>query len=345
MQKPLINRRVTIKDIAAVLGISHSTVSRALNGRPHVDAELRAQVRSAAEAAGYVGNSAARLMRGGSSSFVGLVMPEMQDEWDSAVAKSFSECCNAASMQMMLAVTEDDPIVEYRLVRALCEAEVAGIVFVPCRAPKRATTRMLKLLPVVQFVRRVASLASDCVLTDDESGIFAATKHLLDIGHTRIGYIGLDLGLSTGAERLAGYSLAIVRAGLSVSQAMVETGPPRAEFGCRALLKLLSAKRRPSAVIAASSHLTLGAIEAIQSLKLRIPEDLSLVGYGDPPWFKLWGPGITTLSLPVQEIVKMSSTTLFRRIRDSRAGIGQPEKLIRTKLVPTLVIRGSAAAP
>jgi LacI family transcriptional regulator len=343
MQRPSISKRVTIKDIAVTLGISHSTVSRALNDRPHVNADVRALVRTAAETAGYVGNSAARLMRGGNSSFVGLVIPEMQDEWDSAVAKSFSECCNAASMQMVLAVTEDDPVVEYRHVRALCEAEAAGIMIVPSRAPKRATTRVLRFLPVIQFVRRIGTLASDWVLTDDESGLSAATKHLLDLGHNRIGYIGLDGGLSTGAERLAGYSVAIRHAGLSTPRAMIETGPPRIEFGRHALTKLLSARRRPTAIIAASSHLTLGAIEAIQSLKMSVPNDLSLVGYGDPPWFKLWGPGITTLSLPVQEMVMMSSAALFRRISDSRKGIGRTERLVRTKQAPTLVIRGSTA--
>jgi DNA-binding LacI/PurR family transcriptional regulator len=338
-------RRVTIKDIAAELGVSHSTVSRALAGHPNISPAVRASVGSAAKSAGYVANTAARLMRGGSSSFVALVIPELQDEWDSAIAKTFAECCNAASMQMVLAVTEDDPTIEYQHVRAICEAKVAGALIIPARSPKRATTQLLKDLPVLQLVRRVRSLATDCVLTDDEGGLFAAAQHLLDLGHRSIGYIGLDIGLSTGAERLAGVRKALSQAGIDISQAPVEIGPPRADFGRQALPRLISAATRPTAIIAGSSHLTLGAIEAIQSLKLRVPQDISLVGYGDPPWFKLWGRGITTLSLPVHEIVVTASAALLQRIRGPAADRPRSEGYVLTKHAPLLVVRGSTSPP
>lgn len=334
----------TIKDIAAHLGMAHSTVSRALNDHPHTSEETKLRVRRAAAELGYIANSGARLMRLGRSSLIGLIVPDVENPFYSAAAKVMAESCAAEGFQLLLAVSEDDPEQEQQHVQALREARAAGVAVALTANPRRQTLTLLRQIPVVQFVRRNPAMPSDAVGIDDTEGTRLATSHLLDLGHRHIAFVGGLEELSTGAARVGGYRQALRDAKVKADPALVKFGRPRPEFGREALLELLHGRIRPTAVVLGSSQLTLGALDAISATGISIPSGLSLVGYGDPEWFRLWKPSITTIGLPLKDISATAASLLFRRIRE--AGAEPAERTgLHAPFLPNLIIRGSTAKP
>jgi DNA-binding LacI/PurR family transcriptional regulator len=330
---------VTIKDIATHLGLSHATVSRALNDHPFTSDRTKLKVHDAAAALGYIRNAGAGMMRGTRSKMVGFVAPDVQNDFYATVTKTLAESCTEAGMQLVLAVSEDDSELELRKVRALREARVAGIIITPTASPLRKTVELLKAIPTVQLVRSVAALGDVTVRIDDALGTFLSTNHLLELGHTRIGFIGGFGELSTGRDRLNGYQNSLAAMGIKVDEELIALGLPRSSFGFEATVRLLAVRKPPTALVLASSQLTLGALRAIQHLGLTVPSDLSLTGFGDPEWFALWGPGMTTVSLPTNEIAGTAAALLVRQARAS--GASDEPLSSRVTLAPRLIVRGS----
>jgi len=331
----------TIKDIAAHLGISHSTVSRALNDHRHTNRETKEKVLKAAATLGYVPHSGARTMRQSRNNLLGLIIPDVQNDAYTAIAKAMAESCARVGYELILGVSEDDPALEWQHIRGLQEARGEGVLIVPTANPDRRTVAATRQIATVQVVRSHAALIADAITIDDEAGTFAATSHLQELGHRRIAFVGGREVLSTGTNRLAGYRKAIERRRGAATDALVELGDPRPLFGRQAVLGLLSRRKQPTAIVLASSQLTIGALEALHQLNVRVPHDLSMVAYGDPDWFKLWGPGITTVGLPLPQIANAAVESLLGRIGDSndRSLLAKP---VHVRFQPHLIIRGSA---
>lgn len=327
---------ITLRDIAARLGLSHSTVSRALADNPAINAGTRARVRAAAEAMGYVANASARLLRGERSALVGLVIPDVQNDFYATIARIVADTLAGQGFQTVLAITEDDPAREQQALLGLVEARAAGVILTPTAQPLAGALALLPRMPVVQLLRAQRDIGADRVLIDDEEGIALATTHLLALGHRRIAYLGTPAMLSTGAARLAGFRRAFAAAGATVDERLVCQGAPRPETAQDAVLDLLRRAAPPTALLCASSELTLGALLALQSLGLRAPDDLSITGYGDPRWFALAEGGITTVQLPVEDVARAAATALLRRMS------GEGDTAANgTRFRPRLAVRGS----
>jgi LacI family transcriptional regulator len=341
---PRTSAEVTIRDIARALDISHTTVSRALAGSPKISDETKLRVRAAVEQMGYVPSASARLMRGRQSSIVGLVIPDIQNDFYATVAKFVANAMADRSMQLMLCVTNDDPARELRELRALLELRPAGVIVVPSPAPESETLALLRNLCTVQLLRKHVGLNGTAVLIDDRKGVYSATCHLLDYGHRRIAYVGGRTEISTGRERLAGFHEALAERKIEAGPVML--GPPRPEFARHAVTSLMTAKNRPTGIIFGSSELTLGAMLALRALGLEWPRDVSVVGYHDPAWFELAERGITTVRLPVEGIA-LTATSLVLSKHDAHRPDEQsePEPLSTdVQFTPNLVLRSSTAA-
>ncbi len=336
---------VTIKHIAAQLGISHSTVSRALADHPRTSAATKARVRAAARNLGYVAHSAARTMRGRRSALAGLLLPDIRNDFYAIVAKAMAETCNRAGLQLVLAITEDDPDTENRQVRELSEARAAGIVLVPSPAPTRETRTLLRRAPLVQLVRRCPGLDSDWMGIDDQAAIGSAVRHLLSLGHVRMGYVGGFKSLSTGSSRLRAYRATLADAGVECDESLVRTGPPRAGFGREAARALLAVPKPPTAIVTGGLRIAIGVLQAVRDADVRVPEELSLVGFGDGTPFQWWGKGMTTIQLPARDLATAAADLLVRRVREERKG-DQPRTDGAVVLYQSkLIVRGSTAAP
>lgn len=333
-------RRTTIKDIAVHLGIDHSTVSRALNDNPNISEETKHQVRQAAHRLGYVANASARAMRYNHNPLIGLAIPDIRNDFYSAVARALAERCNGAGFQMVLVNTDDHPEVENRQVRALMEARVAGVVITPSPELLENTARLLAPVPTVQLVRQSPKLEGDIVGMDDIGAMREATEHLLALGHKRIGYIGTRKDINVGQARFDGYLQAHAAAGLTVDLNHVALVSPRQSFGADSVARLLALPQPPTALIIGSSELTIGGLSAIQAAGVSIPKEIAVVGYGDPVWCRLLSPALTAVQLPVDAMVEAAEALILERI----GARGQPPAERQSRMCePTLVVRGSTA--
>lgn len=335
------NPPVTIKHIADVLKMNHATVSRALNDHPKISTETKERVREAARALGYIANSGARLMRSGDSHLVGLIVPDVQNEFFNAAARAMAACSAQFDFQMMLGLSEDDPQREEQQVRAFRESRVAGVLIAPCSAPTAETAKMLQQIPTVQFLRFQPDVGPVGIRADDHAGICAATLHLVELGHQRIGFIGTPRELSTGNERMTGYYAALAMHGISVDPRLSFFGPARPEAGYAAVRKLLRGPGKPTALVVASSRQLLGSMRALHEDGIVLPDDLSLVGYGDTDWFQACSPAITAVSLPVDEMSQHATNLLFNIMRDESAVAASPHT---TSFATKLIVRGSTCA-
>src|ERR1017187_4392226 len=227
---------ITLKNIAERLDISVSTVGRALADHPRIGRETKKRVRATAEELGYVVNRSARIMRGGSSHLIGLLVPDIQSTFYSMAAQKLSNCFESEGFHLALSLTGDNHDVEMQQVRELFSARVAGIVTVLSAAPRRETLALLKMIPHVQLLRRIPALG-DWFGMDEERAIHDATTYLLELGHRRIGFVG-DLIFSTGISRYEGFCRAVSDFNLKVDETLVELGPPNVRFGAEAVSQL-----------------------------------------------------------------------------------------------------------
>jgi LacI family transcriptional regulator len=342
---PVLKRpAATIKEIASQLGVSHSTVSRALNDHRHTSEATKERVRTAARAMGYIPHGPARAMRGARTSLVGLIIPDIQNYFYATVARVIAQTCAARSLQLVLAVSEDDAALEYRHAMALREAHAGGIIVVPTAAMERRTSVLLNASPTVQLVRTSPQLRGQSVAIDDRFGTRAATQHLLEQGHRRLAFVGGPAGLSTGRSRLAGFAEAVAAAGLSIEDMAVELGPPRGDFAHAATARILDRANRATGLVLGGAELDVGALAAIREAHLRVPQDLSFVGYGDPEWFRLWAPPITTVDLPVEEVASTTAALLIQMMHLSDVPPSTESAAVRIVVEPRLIVRETTRA-
>lgn len=308
-------RQVTIKDVAAHLGVSFSAVSRALNDQQHTSKAMKDRVRSAAAELGYVPNNAARMMHRRHSQLIGLVIPDLANQIFAETASIMSERCHAAGYQLILAVSQRNATIELEQVEALREMRVAGVIIAPCGDSLPETRALLSSMPVVQMARRNVTYNVPTIESDDRGGTRNGVRHLIQLGHRAIAVIGGDQTM-TDDERFNGAVEAMADAGLSFDPRHVLRGPLTAEFGKEATSRLLQLPDRPTAILATNSVLTLGLVDAIHRAQIAVPQQMSIIGFGDPDWFRLWGPGLTTIQLPIAQLAEACAQHLLRQIKE-----------------------------
>lgn len=341
MKAQPVQANATIRDIADDLDLSHSTVSRALADHPHVRTETRMRVQARARELGYVPNGLAQSMRGAHGPVLGLVIPDIRNEFYASMAQIVADAAAARGFHLALSITEDDPDREMGDVRALLVSRAAGIIITPTSHARSETLDMLRGTNAAQLVRQHDAIAQEAVLIDDAAGIAAATRHLVNYGHRHIAYVGTHADISCGRDRHEGFRAVMAEHGLDAGS--VALGPPRPEFAQHAVPSLLAGERRPTGLVIGSSSLTIGALEALRSMHLAWPRDISVVGYGDPVWFKLIGDGLTTVQLPVQEMGRYATSLLLLRFEGNAIVHERAEERRASRFSPSLVVRGSTA--
>jgi DNA-binding LacI/PurR family transcriptional regulator len=332
---------VTIKSIADALGMAHTTVSRALNDHPHTNAETKNRVREMADRLGYVANAGARRMRSGSSRQIGFIVPDVQNEFFNALARSLAEQCFQLGYQLSLGISEDNPDREHQHVRALRENRAEGLIIAPCGQSLPATRALLAQLPHVQVLRFDPQLGKLAVSANDVAGVENAVTHLIEQGHREIAYIGTPLALSTGAARLRGYKLALKKTKINFDKSLIRIGPTLPAFGKEATHELLCSRNQTSAFMVASSRQLVGVLQALKTIGRRVPEDVSVVVYGDADWFELATPSISAVALSVKEMSDRATEMLFSELAPATGGEHKRWRKEDTIFTPNLIIRES----
>jgi LacI family transcriptional regulator len=289
------------------------------------------------------------MLRRTHSELIGVIFPDVQNDFYSATMSTLAAAFLKQGYKLVLATSEDRAENELKHIQSLREARVAGVIIAPTAALKKKSIALLDSIPTVQLLRRHSRLATATVRLDEKASVAMAVNHLIAQGHTRIGFIGSDKSLSTGRDRAAGYTDAMRAGSLDIDDSLLLQGPPRPEFGRRALSRFLLHDRPPTAVVIASPELTLGGLAAIQEFRIQTPEDLALIGYHDPDWFRLWGPGISCVRLPVEDMAAAAARLLLQQLDSVEPGTGTGGGAIPAPLTPqdvlfqsSLIVRGTA---
>ena len=310
---------VTARDIAEKLGFSVSTVGRALAGDKRISERTRHVVRKAAAELGYVGNLPARMMRGGSSNLVGLILPDIQNDFFASIAQALSESCDRRDYRIVLSITGDDAETEFRHIRDFVRARVAGIILVPSATLKAESVALLKRLPHVQLLRHMPGPDDLWFGIDDREVMERAAGHLLDLGHRHIAYIAASGQLSTGRRRLEGVRDSFRKRGIDDSPLIVLQKEPTTRWGEEAVRQVLTMKARPTAILSGSAHVTAGILSALRQAEIRLPQEMSLVGFGDPGWFEWWDPPITAVRPAVRSLAAECAHWFLERLQQREA--------------------------
>lgn len=326
----------TMADVARLAGVSTATVSHVLNGTRPVNATTVAAVRDAIRRAGYTPNSLARSLARASSSTIGVAVSAITNHYFSDVVGAVELACSRQNFMMLLVDTHDDPEHQLRVVQELHQRRVDGIILAGVSGNGADVLQYLQ-------TNRVSAVLIDRFINDefDQVGVenTRATAqlvlHLVAHGHQRIGFVAGKSGLTTSAERLAGFLDGINEAGLTESLDLVECGKSTVEGARQALHRLLRRPQRPTALVTGNNLMTIGTLRALREAGLRVPDDLALVGFDNFDWAEFATPPLTVMAQPALDIGSVAVDLLMRRLKDPMA----PKRALR--LAPTFIIRAS----
>ena len=309
---------VTMADVARLAGVSVTTVSHVINGtRPASERTTRA-VKAAIERTGYSQNVVARALARRRTQSLGLAISGLSNPYFTDVIASVESAATDAGHTLLLAETRDDPEQELRVVRALIERRVDGLLLAP--SPGAAEFALPYLAtqdtPVVLIDRFVESAALDQVGSENEAPTRALVQHLIDKGHRRIAMVVGIAGLSTTVERVRGYRAALRAAGLEPDAALIADGGSRADRAREATELLLGLDDPPTALVSGNNHMTIGVLRALKGRGLRVPEDIALVAFDDFEWADLFAPRLTVVAQPTKRLGERGVELLLSRLED-----------------------------
>jgi DNA-binding LacI/PurR family transcriptional regulator len=334
--------RITIADVASAAGVSKTAVSFAFNNPEKLGQATLERVLGVASDMGYTPHPAARALSMRRSGTIGLLMPQrlatvFANPFLSELIQGLGEICEEHDLTLLLV-----PPLDGSLEGAIRQASVDGFISLGLGPEDRAFDVLDRIgIPTV-VVDSESTPAHPAVNVDDMGGARAAAEHLLELGHVQLAIIVLPTARShvghtpTAAQRLAGYLSAIDRAG--VESPVIVTAGISVAAGSRAFESLPKGRRRPTGVLAMSDMVAIGVIAAAQSAGLRVPGDVSVIGYDDIPMAAWTNPPLTTVHQPIAEKGRIAARLLIQRLKGKAVVAPSP-------LTTRLVVRSSAGPP
>ncbi|GAA3021185.1 LacI family DNA-binding transcriptional regulator [Streptosporangium sp. NPDC050855] len=328
--------RPTIRNVAERAGVSKSLVSLVLRGSPHVSEHRRQAVLQAARDLGYRPNAVARSLVEGRTHLVGALVADLHNPFYAEFLDGLQESLHGDGLRLLIGNSQWDPAFEDEAVEAFLELRVDGLVLLGIAPTSGTLVEATGYTPTVVVGERDIDLGGvDIVVDDDQLGARLAVDHLVELGHRRIAHIEAT-GISCGRFRCEGYLVAMRRHSLA-PYIMVEEGEPSEEGGARAAHSLLTRDPRPTAIFAANDLVAMGVLSAAAELGLRVPEDLSVVGYDNIRRAGTQPVALTTVDQPRRAMGRSAAALLHDRI-------GDPGKASRLRQVaPELVVRRSTS--
>lgn len=309
----------TIVEVARRARVSTSTVSHVLNGTRFVSPATRTRVEAAVAGLRYRPNALARSLRRGRSHTLGMIVPDSANPFFAEMGRAIELAAFEAGFSVILCNTENDRDKERLYLKVLAENQVAGVVLVAAGERDDSFESLAHgRLPVVAMDRERPGLALDTVLADHRLGGQLATRHLIGLGHRRIGCVTGPARLSPSVERLAGYRRALREADVPLDEALVVRGDFHAATGAAAARALLGSPGRPTAVFACNDLMAMGVLSAAAAAGLRVPADLAVVGYDDIELAPFTIPSLSTVAQPKREMGQEVVKLLLNRIGDGR---------------------------
>lgn len=330
----------TIKEVSQRARVSMATVSRVLNGTVPVSADARARVMAAVKELGYQPNVFARSLATNRSGGIGVIINEISSPFYATIVQGIEEVIEAKGMHLMVSSGHAKEALEHEAVEFLRQRRSDALIL---HLEATSDYDILRWAqgdtPIVIVGRYVAELADRCVYLDNVAGGYLATKHLIDHGHERIAHITGWMAIKDARERLEGYRQALDEANLPFDEALVVEGNFVEEGGQLGMKRLLERKLDFTALVAANDQTAAGALQTLRAYGLRVPEDISLIGYDDVLLARYLYPALTTIRQPLAEMGQAAA-------RLALAALGADDtKEVTRKFDPVLVARESVSRP
>jgi DNA-binding LacI/PurR family transcriptional regulator len=327
----------TITDVARRAGVSKSLVSLVMRGADHVSPARRHAVTKAAAELGYRPNAMARSLVQRRTHIVGVMVSDLHNPFFADVVAAIQDEAGRTGYSVLVNTGSRSAPREAEAMETLLQLRADGIILAGPVLEDELIARASREVPIVLVGREARGTTVDSVTNDDRAGVEVAVEHCVSLGHSRIAHI--DAGQGAGApDRRRGYESAMKRLGLAAFVSVV-SGTYTEEGGHRGCLTLLAQRPRPTAIIAANDLAAIGALNAIEESGLRVPEDVSLVGYDNTSLAALRHISLTTIHQPRVDMGQLALRTLVERIDHGRT---EPARVV---LSPRLVVRASTAAP
>ena len=322
----------TLKYIAKEMGISVSTVSRALNGKSVVKEETRQKVLKMAKKYAYVPNEIARSLQKSSTETIAVVLPDISEIFFAKIVKELEREMVKYGYMIILADSNEKAEKEIKYVEMLYRRRVDALVLATVDCTGESAKPFLESDTPVVFIDNVPELCGiDVVTVNNVDASRMAIEHLISSGHRKISVIIGSKTETTGLERLEGYRKGLEENSIEINEALIEYGDYKAESGYNAMMRLLENKKQNdfSAVYVTSEKMTYGAIRAIREKGLRIPEDISIVGFDVHNFTDDRQQIITTVCQPEESIGSQVAKLLVERLKQE----GQEHEAIKTRLL------------
>ena len=329
-------RRATMKQVAALAGVSLSTVSRVVNEDPKVRPELAARVHDAVAALGYRHNVSASALRraDGLSASIGVIVEDVSNPFFSSVQRGIEEVARERGVLTLAGSSDEQPDRERRLAEAFGARGVDGLIITPAAVDHGFLLRDRAAGMALVFVDRPGRfIDADAVLTDNAGGAEQAVEHLIAAGHRRIAFLGDRPSIHTASERLRGYEQAHARHGLRVDPALVRHTLTRGTDAYEATRTLLLRDAPPTAIFTSQNLITIDAVRALHELGLQ--HRVALVGFDDVVLADVVEPGLTVVAQNPCELGRQAAQLLFSRLDGD---VGPSREIV---IAPMLVQRGS----
>ena len=337
-----VRRRPTMKDVARHAGVSVSTVSYVLNNSGPVGASRRARVLDAVRVLNYTPNESARSLKRRSTSAIGLVVPDLANQFFALVTEGVERAAAERDVLVVLCAPEatEQPVSHHA--KLLRSQRLDGVVYLS--GTGTSPSLILELAesgPVVLVDERISGFDLPAVVSDGRRGAREVAAYVLEQGHERLAIIGGPEALWTAEQRLAGYREALAAAGLDPDSVPAQVGDYRQESGAKLAERALAGprKRRPTALLCANDLMAIGALEYCKNAGIRVPQDVSIVGFDDVPIAALLTPRLTTVSQPARDMGYQAAKLLFELLGE------QPEEPPHELFPVTLQIRDSVVPP
>jgi DNA-binding LacI/PurR family transcriptional regulator len=335
----------TIKDIAKRVGVSHSTVSRALSGSALIAPETTERIRLAAAEMGYQPSAAARSLKTKRSRVLGVIVSSMDDPFFAEILQGIEDTAQASGYSLFIASSQRDPERGQKVARSMMEHRADGVIICSTSFSAEQSQQLQDGgFQIVVINNQAAENFRYSIFHDDVDGARQITRHLIDLGHRRIAYLGDSLSGRTSLDRLTGFHSEMDSAGLVVPPEYIYEVPGGTpELGATSVNHFLDLPERPTAIICFNDMLAIGLLKALQQAGLEIPADISITGFDNIRFSTYTNPPLTTFDQP-KRYIGMEATRLLLGLLHPEAEIHADRSEIKI-LRGRLLKRKSTAAP
>ncbi|TKG97366.1 LacI family transcriptional regulator [Puteibacter caeruleilacunae] len=335
-------KRATITDIAEELGVSPSTVSRALNDHPAISKKTKKAVLKLARQRNYQPNLLALNLLKKRTNTIGVIVPEITSHFFSSVINGIQDLVKPFGVNMIIGQSNESYEEEKSIVQTFASIRVDGFLISPSSETKKydhLESLIQNNIPLVIFDRDCEGIDIDKVFVDEYNGAFQAVEYLIQSGCKRIAHIAGSQTLSTARHRLRAYKDALEKHSIPFNaDYVVQTDGFSPEYGIEPTRRLLSLQTPPDAIFTINDGVAIGAMYVIKDAGIKIPEEISIIGFDDDPHSTYFKPSLSTVWQPTYEMGMLAARILMKRINTNN----DLSKIRVESLFPELIVRGSS---